>query len=878
MDKITVIKSVSPSKVCKTYTEIDGKLEKNVIANINEGTAVTLDVPDAKAMARVLNNVTNRQDLVICAGVWHHANVGETFKVMSEPALAKLLNGQIGSVPGGVINYKGELVSARLKRGIDYSSWMLLDADNPPGMPDEWAEMSIGERLKLWDAFVPGISACERIELCGSSARVQNFIEDDGNDGKATHAWIKVSHPDKIAILKAHIRVEMVRHNVSFTYNRKAKDGGEIIGREDRSVFDLAVLDTGRLVFCAQPEVRSPMHTVEDANVTIVNEGGGPLDISWVELPKQRALEDLRQKTGLSMRLSLDNGNVSTIVSGELSLDTPIEVKGITRSLRDWADNMSVDEKLRCEAPFRESQSEAAFIRIGENGNPFVYDIGNGTTYKLHSEYKPDNPLDDFDIVPDAETPKAPDSKKQAEVASAVAQVEMQEPTGSFDDWVFLTRRAMFRNVFTGEECNASAFNMAYGRDVPEIEVGEKVIRPAASKYLMHFLDGRVAHDYLYVPALATGDPLFEYEGVKYVNSYMLNRVPQVDPAWQGSDAWKVCENHLKNILPNDWEQVLLWMAHNVQKPGAKVLWSPIIKGIQGDGKSTLARIMSAAMGDQNVRMIATEEMQSDFNGWAEGSCVGVLEEIRVKGHNRHDAMNKLKPLVTNEKIAVVRKGQDGRNIINSTNYMALTNHEDALVLDADDRRWGVFFTRFSTRDEMVAATGAEYWRRLNDAINSSRGAIRGWLMSVDLSGFDATDAPHTTDAKRLMIQHSRSNDEVAVEEAMDIGSLGVGRDVVSTKCLSAVMKEAGVPVNTSRLSAVMEKAGMTKVDGTIKWRGSNHRVYVRDASISHDDGASKAAIRALLDATDDADEAADFDDIVTPIKGVAQSWIGAKL
>lgn len=843
MEKITLIKSIQPDKVCKTYTQNGTSLDKSVIANVFDGEAITLSVPTADAMVKILAKVTERQDLVICPGIWHNAG-DKKFKVMTERHLAERLGVDLSNVPGGVIEHAGERISARLKRGIDYSAWMLLDADNPPGMPAEWACLDIGERLQLWETIAPGISQCERIELRGSSARVHAIGQQP--NANASHAWIKVNNPNKIATLKAHIRVHMVLKGLSFTFDKVSKTADVVVGKEDRSLFDLAVLDTGRLVFCAKPEVVSGDHAVADAGIVIKNAGAGSLDLSWVELPNQRALEDIRVKTGLTMRMSSENGSINTIITGELTLDTPIEVRGITRSLGEWAATMHPQDKLRCEAPFRVSQSEAAFIRIGDNGAPFVHDIGSGTTYKMQREVVRDDPLADFDLIPNA--PDVPSKSTKRPQASAV-------PTGSFDDWVFLTRRGVFRNVFTGEECSPSAFNLAYSRDVPPVEIKDRIVQVSASKYLMNFIEGRISHDVLYMPSLAAPDPIFEYEGVAYVNSYMPNRVPQSDPSWNARSEWRICEAHLKNILPNDWKTLLHWMAHNVQRPGQKVLWAPIIKGVQGDGKSTLARIMGAAMGQHNVRMIATEEMQSDFNGWAEGACVGVLEEIRIKGHNRHDAMNKLKPLVTNEKISVVRKGQDGRNIPNATNYMALTNHEDALVLDADDRRWGVFFTRFKTRQAMLDATGSDYWDKLNNAINAAPGVIRGWLLDVDLSTFDARDAPALTDAKKQMIEHSRPDDEVQVEEAITVGAFGVCRSVIATDCLTQAIRDHGGQMpRTSRLGSILEALGMRRLEKPFKWRSKTRRLYVSDGLLLDDTDEARDAIRLHLDCTADPD------------------------
>jgi len=41
------------------------------------------------------------------------------------------------------------------------------------------------------------------------------------------------------------------------------------------------------------------------------------------------------------------------------------------------------DSKLRCQAPFRESDSFAAFMKLGSDGAPYVHDVGISTTYVL---------------------------------------------------------------------------------------------------------------------------------------------------------------------------------------------------------------------------------------------------------------------------------------------------------------------------------------------------------------------------------------------------------------------------------------------------------------------------------------------------------------
>jgi hypothetical protein len=391
---ITVIQSVKPDTVGKVYTLRGDRLEKTVVASITEGRGVSREVPDAATFVKLLEFVTESDDYVLCAGEWHNAGQ-KPFAIMPEETLAKLMGSRVGEVGGGVLDKDGVRVSARLKRGIEPSCWLLLDADNPPGMPPEWAALHIGERLMFWDAMLPGILSCERIQQRGSTARVRR----EGEPSRpATHAWIRVSDPSKIGLLKAYLGVEMVNRGLSFPFHklsRSPKTKGKVVGIEHRGLFDLAVFDTGRLVFCARPDVSAaPGYVCDDAGIEIVNPGGGELDLSFLTTPDRAALERYRETTGITLEIKTTpgGGGLSVVSSGQLTRSTEITRRGVTKPLSEWSAGMSVGDKLRCEAPFRESYSEAAFIRIGRSGEPFVYDVGNGTTYHLSEEW-PDDPF-----------------------------------------------------------------------------------------------------------------------------------------------------------------------------------------------------------------------------------------------------------------------------------------------------------------------------------------------------------------------------------------------------------------------------------------------------------------------------------------------------
>ena len=87
------------------------------------------------------------------------------------------------------------------------------------------------------------------------------------------------------------------------------------------------------------------------------------------------------------MSFSGGRGNLSVTVRNVLKLETEIEVRGVVKPLSEWLAGMMVGEKLRCEAPFRASKSEAAFVRKDGENDAILYDSGTSTTYPLMATF-----------------------------------------------------------------------------------------------------------------------------------------------------------------------------------------------------------------------------------------------------------------------------------------------------------------------------------------------------------------------------------------------------------------------------------------------------------------------------------------------------------
>lgn len=395
LDVITIIESRQPAAVGKRFDfGPDGKITKQQVANITSGVAFSCDASTAQSMRDHLGTVAAKNYAVVCTALWNgddqYDAAGDIlpFEIVTEPELARLTGLFLGSPElGGIHTFAGRRVAARLKRGLQATTWALFDADNPSGIPAELAAMGMQARLEYFESILPGLSKCERVELRSGSARVRRH--DEAPKGP-THALVRVDDPAKIVSMKQHCCVQMVLQGKSFPSPRYSRHNpGTVIGYARRSVFDLAVLDPGRLVFCSPPTLSKAMvddgYVVDDANVTIVNEGGGPLVISGIELPDDRMRARYTEVTG--EHLAYDTSGMSLAVRsvGPLTLDTEIESRGEVRTFRDWLDIMGRQgiEHLRCEAPFRASSSEAAFVGRTGTERGFVHDVGNGTTYQL---------------------------------------------------------------------------------------------------------------------------------------------------------------------------------------------------------------------------------------------------------------------------------------------------------------------------------------------------------------------------------------------------------------------------------------------------------------------------------------------------------------
>jgi hypothetical protein len=422
-----------------------------------------------------------------------------------------------------------------------------------------------------------------------------------------------------------------------------------------------------------------------------------------------------------------------------------------------------------------------------------------------------------------------PDKVKYEQRAVSVA-----DPMGHYPEWmqgiVYVTDMDKYLDTTANAWLSAQSFNVKFNRMLTPSDDSTKNAHWAASNELQVVTCAHV----MYAPAF---DLLFQSNGSTYVNSYRHTNVPKAATVFddEGMAAVEVWKLHALNVCSRNplYTRILLsFIAHCVQFPGKKIRWAPLIKGIEGDGKSLFGALFAAVMGVKNVKHISPGMMAPPFNGWAEGGCVGMLEELKMTGHNRHDMLNSLKDLISNDHFPLHKKGHDPYDVLNTMNYFATTNFMDALPISDTSRRWFVLATPFACVEDMKAVYGANtdaYFERLVEATTTQAGALRKWLLEYTLADeFRADGRAYDTDAKSHMVSASRSDVDAILLEILAAGGVGLTPTVFASTYLSNALlsSEISSSLKTSSMHAALVRLGFVKDSVRRKWNGKPNFIW----------------------------------------------------
>jgi len=219
--------------------------------------------------------------------------------------------------------------------------------------------------------------------------------------------------------------------------------------------------------------------------------------------------------------------------------------------------------------------------------------------------------------------------------------------------------------------------------------------------------------------------------------------------------------DHMVNMIPDEVERsyALDYLAMIVQNPARKVNYALLVRGAQGTGKSWIGRIMTEIIGTPNVVFPSNDEVLSNWTVWTEGSSLAVIEELMARG--RLDMANRLKPIITEPTLRIEEKKRSIYTIPNHLNLIAFTNHEDALPIEAGDRRWLVISSAMKPMDQ------AYYDRLFAFLSGEGPAAVKHYLLNRQVQLNPKGMAPNTK-GKAEMRRRTLSEAEQYLSEMLE--------------------------------------------------------------------------------------------------------------
>lgn len=395
-----------------------------------------------------------------------------------------------------------------------------------------------------------------------------------------------------------------------------------------------------------------------------------------------------------------------------------------------------------------------------------------------------------------------------------------------FKGWCYVTSREEFFRPSSHQKMSGEALNSAFGRyllpsEEQLISAGKEVTDAALNTplflpkdYLLNHKQCLVVDGYDYDPANPKEIYTEDDHGVKRVNTYRPSYA-NPDPS-KAAAAGKLILEHMGNLIKEpEYQRVFLdYLAYTVQFPGRKIRWCPLIQGAEGCGKTMMARLLEAVLGEDNVSFVNNDGIKSQWNDWAVGYQIVVIPEVYITGNGRKELMNKLKDLVTDDRIPINKRATSSKTSINRTNYLMFTNHHDALLVMTGSRRYFVIKSPLQT-EQQVKALGKDYFERMFNMIANNAAGLRSFFESWDISdGFEADGwAPRTTYLEEMIEDSADEETSVFRRLLQEGGAPQVQPDLIISSYLKTMMEMQGVRSNDRSIAAMLRAENYVKLD-----------------------------------------------------------------
>ncbi|MBF0383929.1 MAG: hypothetical protein HQL69_23175 [Magnetococcales bacterium] len=493
--------------------------------------------------------------------------------------------------------------------------------------------------------------------------------------------------------------------------------------------------------------------------------------------------------------------------------------------------------QLRCQTPFRDSTSWNGILHRHDDGTVFVFD--NGTRIK-------------YTMKMTAEEMFGTTSQAGSDTNSLPSQLTLDD---FLERFTFITQDNLVADLFAPPHAavmKLQEFKNQYagavklgksGKPIPLTTIWLKEPKRKTSRW-----EG-------YLPG---GDLIFKDEyGVSAFNTYMGADFEETKNESLLGPVW----THLCYLFPQEDRLTLFmhWMAYGLQYPDKRIKFTPLLVArYHGTGRGWLAELMSKMLGDDNVtstkiQIMAGKTSEGQYQNYLNKSVLCVIHEVREKGQEQFTVNDRIRDLLTEDRLPLnLKYGRNGTYQVHA-NFLMFSNHSDALILPAEDRRIWVHETTAKPQNE-------EYYVDLYEWLKGDGPRQLYWfLMRWDLSGFNrGMRAPKTPERARMIVAGQSPLAEavtVLMNELKTDVNLSKITVAIPSQIVSLLTKVADYTIvenEKAQLGKILSDVAVRWISPTgtsvLKWEGQTVRPWMMKGSEQLGEMSPEGVRAALVD------------------------------
>jgi hypothetical protein len=295
----------------------------------------------------------------------------------------------------------------------------------------------------------------------------------------------------------------------------------------------------------------------------------------------------------------------------------------------------------------------------------------------------------------------------------------------------------------------------------------------------------------------------------------------------------------LKHVITNgkDRDLFLKFIAYKLQNPRAAYSYALVIQSqIQGVGKNLLVEVGTRLFDARHFSLVGQEVFSDQFTEWQHQKLFVVADE--VSSSNSRSVADKVKGWITAFENSINGKGQPRFCELNLIAYIFISNHPDAVYIDAHDRRFAILECG-SMKLPITDAMKFVQWR---DHGGSEH--LLHYLLNLNTTGFNPRAHAPMSRAKLNMINANKSDLERWVETIVTATNLTklLGREVATVNELaSRYRRVSNRDVSAKAMSNALSKAGIRQLRKQARRsNGTRPRVYALKNTAKYDKLSSK--------------------------------------